>query len=442
MSGMMQMLLGTSSGDVQNHWFARIGTTSEDQGRAVALDSNGNIYSVGKIEQSGQLTDGYIVKYDADGSVQAQAEVFSSGNIYDELENIAIDGSDNIYVCGRAGSGNGHCYVAKFNTSLTMQWRKSLTGSGFSRFEGVGFDSSGNVYVAGFAPDSSLTGPQDAVIAKYNSSGTLQWQRGLGRTSQYTSFNRLFVDSSGNSFACGLGHDGSSQTGLVAKYNSSGTLQWHKHIKDSTYTINNASGIGTDSSGNIYVAGHANIPNEGNTIYAIKLNSSGAIQWSRTVDHVANRTEEVVGLAVNDSGDMYITGSSYVNNASYTDGIIVKFNSSGALQFTRTFGNTGSKSENLYNPVLDDSDNLYIAGWTTDGSVGSIDLLTLKVPSDGSKVGTYGNFTYQSVTKTTTTENYTSDTGAMTGVTSTLGNTDGPNQASSISLTNTTTSMS
>ena len=67
MSGMMQMLLGTSSGEVQNHWFARIGTTSEDQGRAVALDSNGNIYSVGKIEQSGQLTDGYIVKYDAEG---------------------------------------------------------------------------------------------------------------------------------------------------------------------------------------------------------------------------------------------------------------------------------------------------------------------------------------------------------------------------------------
>lgn len=434
---MQQMLVGLGGGEVQNYWFARIGTTSEDQGRAVALDSNGNIYSVGKIEQSGRLTDGYIVKYDTDGSVQAQVEVFSSGFIYDELENIAIDGSDNIYVCGRAGSGNGHCYVAKFNTSLTMQWRKSLTGSAFSRFAGIGIDSSGNVYVAGFAPDNSLTGPQDAVIAKYNSSGTLQWQRGLGATSKYSSFSRLFVDSSGNVFACGFTSDG----GLVAKYNSSGTLQWHKLIKDSTYDVGNAGGIGTDSSGNIYVAGQSNIPNVGNTIYAIKLNSSGAMQWSRTVDHVANREEGVNGLAVTDSGDMYITGSSYVNNASYADGIIVKFNSSGTLQFTRTFGNTGSKSEALYNPVLDDNDNLYIFGWTTDGSVGSTDLLTLKLPSDGSKVGTYGNFTYQSVTKTTTTENYTSNAGTLTGVTSTLGNVDGPNQASSISLTNTTTSI-
>ena len=437
MSGMMQMLLGTSSGEVQNHWFARIGTTSEDQGRAVALDSDGNIYSVGKIEQSGRLTDGYIVKYDADGSVQAQVEVFSSGFIYDELENIAIDGSDNIYVCGRAGSGNGHCYVAKFNTSLTMQWRKSLTGSAFSRFAGVGFDSSGNVYVAGFAPDSSLTGPQDAVIAKYNSSGTLQWQRGLGATSKYSSFSRLFVDSSGNVFACGFTSDG----GLVAKYNSSGTLQWHKLIKDSTYDVGSAGGIGTDSSGNIYVAGQSDSANAGNTIYAIKLNSSGAMQWSRTVDHVANRAEQVNGLAVTDSGDMYITGSSYVNNASYTDGIIVKFNSSGTLQFTRTFGNTGSKSETLYNPVLDDNDNLYIAGFTGESSVGNRDILTMKLPSDGSKVGTYGNFTYQSVTKTTTTENYTSNAGTLTGVTSVLGNIDGPNQASSISLTNTTTTL-
>jgi|TARA_Y100000015_G_scaffold13098_2_gene12576 uncharacterized delta-60 repeat protein len=437
MSGMMQMLLGTSSGEVQNHWFARIGTTSEDQGRAVALDSDGNIYSVGKIEQSGRLTDGYIVKYDADGSVQAQVEVFSSGFIYDELENIAIDGSDNIYVCGRAGSGNGHCYVAKFNTSLTMQWRKSLTGSAFSRFAGVGFDSSGNVYVAGFAPDNSLTGPQDAVIAKYNSSGTLQWQRGLGATSKYSSFSRLFVDSSGNVFACGFTSDG----GLVAKYNSSGTLQWHKLIKDSTYDVGSAGGIGTDSSGNIYVAGQSDSANAGNTIYAIKLNSSGAMQWSRTVDHVANRAEQVNGLAVTDSGDMYITGSSYVNNASYTDGIIVKFNSSGTLQFTRTFGNTGSKSETLYNPVLDDNDNLYIAGFTGESSVGNRDILTMKLPSDGSKVGTYGNFTYQSVTKTTTTENYTSNAGTLTGVTSVLGNIDGPNQASSISLTNTTTTL-
>ena len=438
MSGMMQMLLGTSSGEVQNHWFARIGTTSEDQGRAVALDSNGNIYSVGRIEQSGRLTDGYIVKYDTDGSVQAQAEVFSSGFKYDELENIAIDGSDNIYVCGRAGQGNGSCYVAKFNTSLAMQWRKSLNGSGFSRFEGVGFDSSGNVYVAGFAPDFSLTGPQDAVIAKYNSSGTLQWQRGLGATSKYSSFKRLFVDSSGNIFACGFNNEG----GLVAKYNSSGTLQWHKFIKDSTYSVGSAGGIGTDSSGNIYVAGQSDIPNEGNTIYAIKLNSSGAMQWSRTVDHVANRTEVARGLVVTDSGDMYIVGESYVNNASYTDGIIVKFNSSGTLQFTRTFGNTGSKSEALYNPVLDDNDNLYIAGFTGESSVGNRDILTMKLPSDGSKVGTYGNFTYQSVTKTTTTENYTSDAGTLTGVTPTLGSGDGPNQASSISLTNTTTSMS
>ena len=69
------------------------------------------------------------------------------------------------------------------------------------------------------------------------------------------------TDSSGNVYVTGYtdgGLDGNSYLGnfdiFLVKYNSSGTKQWTKQLGTSSY--DNASGVATDSSGNVYVAGY------------------------------------------------------------------------------------------------------------------------------------------------------------------------------------------
>jgi hypothetical protein len=127
----------------------------------------------------------------------------------------------------------------KTNSSGTVTWTKSLSGGGEGQISTAKVDSSGNVYV-GFA---YATGGRKSGVAKYDSSGTLQWQRQVN----IASGNALTIDidSSGNVYA--ISSDGNN----LLKYNSSGTLQWQRVFTGTTIQF---TGVHYDN-GNVYVTG-------------------------------------------------------------------------------------------------------------------------------------------------------------------------------------------
>ena len=82
--------------------------------------------------------------------------------------------------------------------------------------------------------------------------------------------NGVATDSSGNVYVTGGtkgGLDGNTSAGdtdlFVVKYNSSGTKQWTKQL--GTSSTDNATGVATDSSGNVYVTGYTGGGLDGNT---------------------------------------------------------------------------------------------------------------------------------------------------------------------------------
>ena len=85
---------------------------------------------------------------------------------------------------------------------------------------GVATDSSGNVFVAGQTSGgldgNTLTGNYDFFVTKCNSSGVKQWTKQLGVASKDTSASGVATDSSGNVFVGGYtsgGLDGNTLTG-------------------------------------------------------------------------------------------------------------------------------------------------------------------------------------------------------------------------------------
>jgi uncharacterized delta-60 repeat protein len=385
------------------------------------VDSDGNFYISGQTASSGAGSyDALIIKYNKQGVVQWQRTLGGVGTDYGY--SIAVDSSGNVYIAGEDGStgGNTAIIIAKYNTSGTLQWQRRLSGGGSGASGlGIGVDSSGNAYVAGY---SGTTG--DFQIAKYNTSGSLQWQRRL-YGSGMDQCRCIAIDSSGNAYVAGYTNSQSvAYTDfLLAKYDTSGTLQWQRRLGGSY--DDQASGIAVDSSGNVYVTGltssvSANFSNP--DVLIAKYDTSGTLQWQRYLG--GSYDDRASGIAVDSSGNVYVKGrTNSPTSGGYNDALIAKYNTSGTLQWQRTLG--GSFTEYGYGIAVDSAGDVYITGTTSSPGAGADqDLLFAKLPSDGSLTGTYtvgsGSIAYAASAFTDGTPSLTSAATSLTDAATSL----------------------
>jgi hypothetical protein len=84
---------------------------------------------------------------------------------------IATDSSGNAYICGVNVTGTYSFQIAKYDTSGTIQWQRTLGGSGNDTGNGIFVDSSGNVYVTGYT-NGAGAGGYDVLIAKLPGDGS------------------------------------------------------------------------------------------------------------------------------------------------------------------------------------------------------------------------------------------------------------------------------
>ena len=255
----------SSSGTVT--WNKALNTTvsgSTSASRSMVVDSSGNTYLCGSTSTSGRR--GFLCKINSSGTV-ANSYNFSASTAIRALH---IDSSGNVYVAGDdIDAGVNRFFIAKLNSSFTLQWQRTLSNGSNSSdvISGISVDSSGNVFAAFYFFVTSY-------IVKYNSSGTLQWQKVLSGSS--TRANCCVVDTSGNLYvgsARGLGAE-------LRKIDTSGAITWGKTLSDAN-GYGSASSIAIDSAGYIYYCGYSSTSPY--KLLIAKYDSSGTIQWQRTI---------------------------------------------------------------------------------------------------------------------------------------------------------------
>lgn len=343
----------------------------------ITVDSSGNIYAVGHYASGAY---GQVVKFDSGGSVLWQKKLTPSTNCYSY--DVKTDSSGNVYIVGNVDSNAG---ILKLDSSGTTQWQRVLDASSGAQFFGIHIDSSDNIYTSGL----STSGTYDNLIAKYNTSGTLQWKKVWGRTGgqDYYGLN-LTTDSSGNVYVVG------QNPGTIVKYNSSGSLQWQKNL-DSIGNYSALYSAVVDSSDNIYVSG-TRAPNNNNqppfTMLVAKYNSSGSLQWQNY--YGSSNRGYGTDLAIDTSNNLYVVGLSNDAGDPYLIPIL-KINSSGSLQWQRKLG--FSSKDTIANGVkLNSNGDICFAGYYVPSNTSNTKFLIGKLPSDGSLTGTYtlGNDTF------------------------------------------------
>ena len=368
-----------------------------------------NVISCAKIDElTGRSSADSSASSSSDGSTgtyQLATHDYANGVVTDSSGNVYVTGGAKGRLDGNTSAGNTDLFMLKYNSSGTKQWTKQLGSSGRDSANAIAIDSSGNLYVTGMTFGgldwNTSAGSNDLFVVKYNSSGTKQWTEQLGSASSDIA-NGVATDSSGNVYLAGVtygGLDGNSNQDnsdlFVVKYNSSGTKQWTKQYGTDRY--DEARGVATDSSGNVYVVGGTKgnlngISNSGRTdAFVIKFNSSDTKQWTKKLGTWQNDLAN--GVATDSSGNFYVTGFTYQDmdgntSAGNADLFVAKYNSSGTKQWTKQLGT--SKHDRARGVVTDSSGNVYVTGDTYGGldgntNAGYNDLFVVKYNSSGTK---------------------------------------------------------
>ncbi len=179
----------------------------------------------------------------------------------------------------------------------------------------------------------------------------------------------MTIDDSGYIYIAGGSYLLGYSKYTTVKYNPSGNIIWVANYDGSPDSSNSdrVHAIAVDDFGNVYVTGQSY--NGNNLDYVtVKYNSNGLEQWAARYNGGGDSTDIVRDIAVDDSCNVYITGRSY-NGTNYNFATI-KYNSIGDTLWEAFFNGVGNWQIG-YGPMsiaVDDSGNVYLCGDSVSGS--------------------------------------------------------------------------
>lgn len=293
----------------------------DDKATALAIDSQNNPVITGVSQGFLIIVTPYdyaTVKYDQNGNQLWVSRYNGPGNGEDKPSGIAVDGLDNIIITGGStgNSSNEDFTTVKYNSSGAQQWVQRYNGPGNDedRAYAIVVDNSDNIIISGSSIGSS-TGFDYATL-KYNSAGTQQWlQRYNGPGNNEDRAYAIVVDNADNVIVTGYsrtGNTAATEDYATVKYNSSGIVQWVSQYNGTGTNQDRAYAIVVDNSDNIYVTGSSRSSGSaGSEDYTTVMYSiSGNQSWVARYDGTGNSEDRVYAIVVDNSDNIYITGSS------------------------------------------------------------------------------------------------------------------------------------
>lgn len=283
-------------------------------------------------------------------------------------------------VSGVASSFNdvaGDMYLIKLNVTGDTLWTRTYGGNGYEWGSFVQQTSDGGYILTGQTPAFGAGG-FDAYLVKLDAAGDLSWTKTyggsgleIGSAVQQTSDSGYILTGQIDSYGAGSGDF------YLVKTDNLGDVVWTKAYgvadEESGVTVKQTTDGG-------YIIGG----NSGNDMCLLKTDSSGALVWSKKYGgSFIDQCYEV--LQTNDSGYMVCGKSfSFSSSADY-DAYIVKTDNQGIVEWSKTYGASGSPSANdVVYSIQQTNDGGYImAGETYGFGTGFMNVYLIKTDAFG-----------------------------------------------------------
>ena len=381
---------GTSSGDFTTIKYSPAGVEewvaqyNGDGARAIALDPWGNVYVTGTSD-----LDFATIKYDQFGNEVWSARYNGPGNSNDGANDIAVDNLGNVYVTGGSMSTdiNMDWTIIKYNPSGTHLWIVRYDGPSHDTdwANTIAVDDEGNSYVAG-----KIKSGYDEYFTtmKINTSGVIVWVDIYSVA--YGSANDLALDSYGNIYVTGVSY-ASNANYLTIKYNPTGSRLWVKSYNGPSDPYGNnydcANAILVNSVGDVFVTGLSRGVESYMDYVTIKYSTTGVQQWIARYNGPGNGGDEPSSLAVDNEGNVFVTGGCSGGYPIAGDCVTIKYNSTGNENWISTYNLLGKSLDEATAMIKDDNDNIYITGKSV-GFDSFTDYCTIKYDLNGNLLWT------------------------------------------------------
>jgi hypothetical protein len=355
---------------------------------------------------------------------------YFGGNNSENGQAVATDSLGNVFIAGYTSStamlahagfqmsnaGDVDAYLAKFDEDGNRLWATYFGGDSTDQAYGCAADASGNIYCAGFTKSDSLATANafrtanvagtDAFLAKFNTTGALQWCTYFGGDNKLDGAYGCATDHLGNVFIAGntnspgmafnnwqnLSYLVNGTYAFVAKFDGSGNRLWSVVVGGST---TGGSDCATDTAGNVYMCGQTltqsglaspgafktsltpsigRYPTTDAILLKLDANSNllwstyyggsdNDVSWSCTTDRVGSvymlgTTSSQSGIASGGFQNAFVAGSANT--------YLVKFSSTGQRIWGTYYA--GNNVTDGYDCSTDRSGNVYFAGETNSSS--------------------------------------------------------------------------
>lgn len=362
----------------------------------IIVDYFGNVYIAGYIINDVHYdADIVILKWNLLGDFEWEKFYDYPGKTNEYCWDMTIDKQHNVIITGEIEylsddpRYQSSCLTIKYAPNGTRKWAKKYNNPNYYGDYGlyISSDPSGNIYVAGIGYGSyDLHGYRYYyLLLKYTPSGTLAWvTRYDSSTIKGSNIAGLFVDKLGNPIVTGTTTETPNNVYefTTIKYNPSGNIiSLSKFSNYPTYTYNEPLSAAIDRNGNVHITGYCINDTVGADVFVIKIANSGNVAWDVYYNGTPWSRDYATGMALDDSGNIYIGGSSGAY-AQGTDFLVVKYNPSGIEQWTTRYNsaNLWHAYDWLSELAVDRQGNVYVtgsSGWNADTSV------TIKYSSQG-----------------------------------------------------------
>lgn len=270
--------------------------------------------------------DGVLIKLDSTGNPIWQQNYGAAGD--DTLYALDTTADGGFVMAGKTASWGGifNAWIVKTNSTGDADgspgtWSRYLGGPHLEEFNDVIETADGNFMAVGKQTFSIPITPSDGLIAKYDNTGALVWQRLLddGLIDQADELTSI-VETPGNDFIVGgkTASWGAGQNdGWLLKINSAGAILWQRAFGDAQ--DQGIEQISLSSDNGILITGTTSTPTTGkNDIWAGKADANGIFDDSDCTTSVVSAANSInPALASNDPGKLSAAAAYAFQNATH-----------------------------------------------------------------------------------------------------------------------------